>query len=64
MKSHPGVAASTFATLRDRGIEPVVVTTSAIKIACHIASHEVEEAVEALHAAFELDRPAAERTHA
>ena len=64
MKSHPGVAANTFATLLGRGIEPVVVTTSPIKIACHIASDEVEEAVEALHAAFELDRAASERTHA
>jgi aspartate kinase len=28
MKSHPGIAAKTFATLRDEGIEPAVVTTS------------------------------------
>jgi len=64
MKSHPGVAAKTFSTLREHGIEPVVVTTSPIKIACHVASGEVETAVEALHTAFELDRSEAERTHA
>jgi aspartate kinase len=64
MKSHPGVAAKTFATLLEHGIEPVVVTTSPIKIACHIASGEVEVAVEALHAAFELERRETERTHA
>jgi len=54
MKSHPGVAAKTFATLRDHGIEPVVVTTSPIKIACHISTDEVERAVTALHEAFDL----------
>jgi aspartate kinase len=64
MKSHPGIAAKTFATLREHGIEPAVVTTSPIKIACHVASDEVETAVQALHAAFELDRPEAERAHA
>jgi aspartate kinase len=63
MKSHPGIAAKTFATLRENGIEPAVVTTSPIKIACHIPSDDVERAVDALHAAFELDRPVAERAH-
>jgi len=54
MKSHPGIAAKTFATLKEHGIEPAVVTTSPIKIACHVASGEVETAVKALHEAFEL----------
>jgi aspartate kinase len=54
MKSHPGIAAKTFATLAEQGIEPAVVTTSPIKIACHIASEDVERAVRALHSAFEL----------
>jgi aspartate kinase len=54
MKSHPGVAARVFATLEEQGIEPVVVSTSPIKIACHIRSDEVERAVRALHEAFEL----------
>jgi aspartate kinase len=54
MKSHPGVAARTFATLEAAGIEPVVVSTSPIKIACHVASSEVEQAVQALHEAFDL----------
>jgi aspartate kinase len=64
MKSHPGIAAKTFATLKEQGIEPLVVTTSPIKIACHVGSDDVETAVRALHAAFELDRPEAERGHA
>jgi len=60
MKSHPGVAAKTFATLAALGIEPAVVTTSSIKISCHVPSERVEQAVVALHEAFELHRPAAE----
>jgi aspartate kinase len=54
MKSHPGVAAKTFATLSEAGIEPVVVSTSPIKIACHVESSDVERAVQALHEAFDL----------
>jgi aspartate kinase len=64
MKSHPGVAARTFATLDELGIEPEVVSTSPIKIACHVARGDVERAVQALHRAFELDAPEAERAHA
>ena len=63
MKSHPGIAARTFSTLADLGIEPQVVTTSPIKIACHVATDEVDDAVRALHRAFELDQPDAERQH-
>jgi aspartate kinase len=54
MKSHPGVAARTFATLAEAGIEPAVVSTSPIKIACHVASADVDRAVQALHGAFDL----------
>jgi aspartate kinase len=54
MKSHPGVAAKTFATLHEQGVEPAVVTTSAIKIACHVPTDDVEKAVRALHEAFDL----------
>jgi aspartate kinase len=63
MKSHPGVAAKTFATLDAIGVEPQVVSTSPIKIACHVAMEDVERAVVALHDAFELDSDTAERTH-
>jgi aspartate kinase len=63
MKSHPGIAARTFATLAEAGIEPQVVSTSPIKIACHVARDEVETAVRALHAAFELGAEAAARAH-
>ncbi len=64
MKSHPGVAAKAFETLARAGIEPEVVTTSPIKIACHVRTDQVDEAVVVLHRAFELDTPDAERRHA
>jgi aspartate kinase len=64
MKSHPGIAARTFSTLADLGIDTPVVTTSPIKIACYVARDEVERALAALHHAFELDTPVAERSHA
>jgi aspartate kinase len=64
MKSHPGVAAKAFEALAAAGIEPELVTTSPIKIACHVRSDEVERAVAELHRAFELDAPEAERRHA
>ncbi len=63
MKSHPGVAAKTFDVLGELGIEPEVISTSPIKIACHVAKKDVERAVQALHAAFELDTEVAERGH-
>jgi aspartate kinase len=55
MKSHPGIAAKTFATLDAEGIPVQVVTTSPIKIACHVPSELVGRAVHALHEAFELE---------
>jgi len=64
MKSHPGVAAKAFETLAKAGIEPEVVTTSPIKIACHVRTDQVDEAVVVLHRAFELDTAEAERRHA
>jgi aspartate kinase len=54
MKSHPGVAAKTFQTLEAAGIDAPIVSTSPIKIACHVPSADVDRAVQALHEAFEL----------
>lgn len=62
MKSHPGVAAQTFGTLRRLGVEPQFVSTSPIKIAFYVHHDEVEPAVIALHEAFELETPGAERS--
>ena len=63
MKSHPGIAARTFATLRDLGLEPQLVATSPIKIAFYVPQDDVERAVKGLHDAFELSSADAERSH-
>jgi aspartate kinase len=63
MKSHPGIAARTFQTLRGLGVEPDLVATSPIKIACYVPPGDVERTVVALHEAFELSAVEAERAH-
>jgi aspartate kinase len=54
MRSHPGVAAKVFSTLGESGINIEMISTSPIKISCVIAAGQVEQAVQALHSAFEL----------
>jgi aspartate kinase len=56
MRSHPGVAATMFRTLADLGINLEMISTSPIKISCMIARERIPEAVQALHAAFQLER--------
>jgi aspartate kinase len=63
MKSHPGIAARTFQTLRELGVEPDLVATSPIKIAFYVPHGDVERTVVALHEAFELSSVEAERAH-
>jgi aspartate kinase len=63
MKSHPGIAARTFSTLRDLGLEPQLVATSPIKIAFYVPQDDVERAVQGLHEVFELSSAEAERAH-
>ena len=54
MKSEPGVAAKMFRVLSDEGINLLMIDTSTIRITVVIARDEVERAVRALHAAFDL----------
>jgi aspartate kinase len=54
MRSHPGVAAKVFSVLAEEGINIEMISTSPIKISCVIARGRVEQAVQALHSAFEL----------
>jgi aspartate kinase len=54
MKSNPGVAATTFETLAAAGINIEMISTSAIRISCIVRESQVEQAVQALHDAFEL----------
>jgi aspartate kinase len=54
MKSNPGVAAKTFETLAAGGINIEMISTSAIRISCIVREAQIEQAVQALHGAFEL----------
>ncbi len=54
MRTNPGVAAKMFTTLADLGINLDMISTSPIKISIVIEKSRAEEAVRALHAAFEL----------
>lgn len=56
MRSHPGVAARMFSTLARRRINIEMISTSEIRIACVIKKKDMERAVRALHAAFELGK--------
>ncbi len=54
MKTHPGVTALTFETLAALAINIEMISTSSIRISCLIRAEQAEEAVRALHAAFDL----------
>lgn len=54
MKSHPGVAATVFETLSANDINIEMISTSAIRISCVVHEDQVEDAVQVLHAAFDL----------
>jgi len=54
MKSHPGVAARVFTVLGDAGINIEMISTSPIRISCVVSGDRVDDAVRALHEAFEL----------
>ena len=56
MRSHPGIAAKMFRTLADLGINLRMIATSPIKVSCMVQKSEVPRAVQALHAAFELEQ--------
>ncbi|WP_226781947.1 aspartate kinase [Oceaniglobus trochenteri] len=56
MRSHAGVAARMFQSLRDEGINIKVITTSEIKISVLIDRKYMELAVQALHDCFELEK--------
>ncbi len=56
MISNPGVAARMFGALAAQGVNIELIATSEIKVSCVIRADEVEKAVQALHAEFELDR--------
>jgi len=57
IQNAPGYAARMFQALADAGINIEMISTSEIRITTIIAEDRVEEAVTALHQAFELERP-------
>jgi aspartate kinase len=54
MKSNPGVSATMFETLADRGINIEMISTSPIRVTCVVRADQMEPAVQALHEVFEL----------
>ena len=56
MKTHPGVAAKMFEVLATEGVNIDMISTSPIRISCVVRDHQVEQAVQVLHSAFELER--------
>jgi len=60
MTGRPGVYARAYRALLDAGVEVQGVSTSSISITVLVPSERETEAVQALHAAFELDRAAAD----
>jgi aspartate kinase len=55
MKTNPGVAAQMFETLAAENVNIEMISTSTIRISCVVHEDDVERAVRALHAAFELE---------
>lgn len=55
MRTHPGISAKMFSTLAEAGVNIDLISTSPIRISCVIGAEQVATAVNALHAAFELD---------
>ena len=62
MRTHYGVAEKMFGALADAQININSITTSEIRISCAVDKEQVEKALEAVCVAFELDKPAQERT--
>ena len=57
IQNAPGYAARMFETLYQEGINIEMITTSEIRITCVIAEDRLQDAVRALHRAFELEKP-------
>jgi aspartate kinase len=53
----PGYAARMFGTLADAGVNIEMISTSEVRITCVIEEGRLAAALDALHGAFELERP-------
>jgi len=54
MRSHPGVSATFFGALAEAGVNIEMISTSEIRISVVVDGNDVEVAVDAAHAAFDL----------
>ena len=57
MQNSSGYAARMFRALSNEGINIEMITTSDIRITCIVAEDKIKDAVNALHTAFELEKP-------
>ena len=55
MRSHPGVTAKFFSALAAAGVNIQMISTSEIRISVVVDELQVDDAVRAAHAAFDLD---------
>ena len=55
MQNTPGYAARMFKTLADAGVNIEMISTSEVRITCIVDADMAEDAVRALHTAFDLD---------
>ena len=60
MRSHTGVAQKMFGALAEAQVNINAITTSEIKISCIIDPAHAQKALQAVHAAFDLDKATAE----
>jgi aspartate kinase len=59
MQNAPGYASKMFRALADARVNIEMVTTSEIRITCLVKREQVQPAAQALHRAFELEKPGA-----
>jgi aspartate kinase len=62
MRTHYGVAEKMFGALAKAQVNIDSITTSEIRISCAVSRDQAEKALEAVCLAFELDKPAEQRT--
>ena len=62
MRTHYGVAERMFTALAEAKVNIDSITTSEIRISCAVDKDQAEKALEAVCAAFELDKPADQRS--
>jgi aspartate kinase len=55
MRSHPGVSARLFGALANAGVNIEMISTSEIRISVVVRGDDVDNAVRAVHKAFDLD---------